>query len=275
MFSASLTKLKDPSLTTLGYSDIKLYSDIRKEKKEKANRVKLQQLQQLRESNNNVLSPSASTSGPIGDPNNNPSCRGDTDNLDFAGLSRNLEEEILSAKRNVLDELGDLRRTTDRTSNTPEGLEHLRNLTKQIKTLVKLALPVTKQINRKRSHVPIKKIMNPTKKTQKRTFATPPPADCHIKFTLPFIFSARADHGYWPYLISSYMDQIDKFINEKDGPMQLDLLLKLREAREYWSCSRCNSFDLFNIESGFIPCDLCHQRYHQRCVNMEVSSLIF
>ena len=120
----------------------------------------------------------------------------------------------------------------------------------------------------------MKNVRRPTRGEQRRRFAKNPPPGCHIKFTLPIMFEGGADHAYWPTLLSSSMKDIEAYIDEQPEELQMDLRIKLEEARAHWNCERCGAQQLINIKSGFIPCYHCNRMFHQRCVNMEVLTFI-
>ena len=242
----------------------KLYSDQRKEKGDKQKREKIQALQQWKSGNQQSKQPNLPA-----DPNNNPSCSGDHQHL-----AKDMKELMLNAQRKCTEALAELRRAADRADQTDDGLEYLDKLTKQVKALTADGKQVAKKINWKRAHVPVKNVRRPTRGEQRRRFAKNPPPGCHIKFILPIMFEGGADHGYWPKLLSASMKEIDNYIDEQPQELQIDLRMKLDEARAHWNCERCGSQHLIDIDSGFIPCYHCNRMFHQRCVNMEVPTFI-
>ena len=242
----------------------KLYSDQRKEKGDKQKREKIQALQQWKSGNQQSKQPNLPA-----DPNNNPSCSGDHQHL-----AKDMKELMLNAQRECTEALAELRRAADRADQTDDGLEYLDKLTKQVKALTADGKQVAKKINWKRAHVPVKNVRRPTRGEQRRRFAKNPPPGCHIKFTLPIMFEGGADHAYWPTLLSSSMKDIEAYIDEQPEELQMDLRIKLEEARAHWNCERCGAQQLINIKSGFIPCYHCNRMFHQRCVNMEVLTFI-
>ena len=244
----------------------RLYSDQRKEKKDKEKRQKIEQLQQWKSANQ-----SRQANQPD-DPNNNPSTsnRGD----DHQDLAKDLKQLWLDARRECSEALSELRRAADRAGQTDDGLRYLDKLTKQVKALTAEGKPVAK-LNWQRAHVPGRNVRRPNQKERKRRFVKSPPSGCHISFTLPMMFAGGADHDFWPELLSSSMKEIEKYINEQPPEDQMDLQLRLQEARNFWNCEPCGEQRLINIRSGFIRCHFCNRMFHQRCVNMEVHTILF
>ena len=233
-----------------------LYSDQRRENEGKDKEGKDKERKSASQQSNKPNQP--------GDPNNNPSCSGD-----HQDLTKNLKELVLNAKRECFEEVGELKRAVERADQTEDSLKYLQNLKQKVLALSKDGKPV-ESINWKRAHVPVRNVRRPNAKEQRRKHVKIPPADCHNNFLIPMMFAGGVDHDYWPTLFRTSMKQIERFIDEQPPEAQRDLQIKLEEAKTKWNC-RCGEQHLISIQSGFIPCYYCNRMFHQSCLNMEVS----
>ena len=70
----------------------------------------------------------------------------------------------------------------------------------------------------------------------------------------------------WQHMLAADVSKVMKVIEGLEKHEAEEFYATWQEAKVFWSCFSCDSFDISLTESGFVECLSCSHSYHKQCV---------
>ena len=161
-------------------------------------------------------------------------------------------------------------------------LEAKREYLSDIGDLLKKPIPVVQKeeetqypiVSRKRKHKKINRLGYELRKTVNK----PKRVDHeNVGLDQKLVEDCTSSEVYsdcWKFAVCADQLHLLKDVSLKNDAIKLIFLEKLDEARVFWKCHTCDSFQPDSLLSGYAYCSVCFEKHHISCMNVTSPTFI-